>query len=217
MKNFYQKARPLLDLFFWRWYLRWVYKRALKDGRKMGIKFPIHSCFLCGVAGQVTADEYLRKALSIGKETEVLIIDLGEAQVESVKQLVGERYKDYRIFVRQANALSLDFIKDRSVDWIETDGFFIFFNHEELKTLLKNWKRILKDSGFITTRDFSNEGFLGGLIDDIRVFLVGKYFGIKINRHSAREFEEIFRVVGFRFERGGMPVPGMVRYCLRKS
>ena len=172
------------------------------------------TCLLCGVSGEITANEFIKFVLKNNYDCRIIIIDLGQEQIESVKRLVKEKYPGANIFVKQANALKLEFIKDKSIDWIDTDGFFSFFNDRQLQMLFAEWKRILKNDGFITFRELISGGLFFTLANKLRAYVAKLYMGIVLNLHNTEELEQNIKQVGFKSSHSISPIPLLKRYCL---
>jgi len=221
MKNFYRKFQTISKFPLWPNYLRWVYKKTIDDPVSLGIK-PISkrkefSCLLCGVSGEITAEEYIKFVLKINSEAKIMIIDIGEDQTGSVQKLVKEKFPKANIIVKRANALDLSFIKDKSLDWIDTDGFFSFFDEKQLMDLFSEWKRMLKNDGYITFRELVSSGFVSKTINILRAKSSQVYMGIKLNLHSLNELTKKFNTLGFKCSRGHSPILFLDRYCLTNS
>lgn len=218
MKDFYQKFQIFSHSPLWRVYISWCYAKALTDSLMFNIK-PVakrsnFTCLLCGVSGEITGEEFIKFVLKNNSSVNIIIIDLGIEQTESVKKLVNEKFPQAKIEIKQANALNLDFIKDKTIDWIDTDGFFGFFDSRQLLDLFKEWKRILKDDGFISFREIIPAGFLSSIVDLIRAFGAKIYMGVNFHRHSLLELIQDFKKTDFCFSRHFSPIPFFNRYCL---
>ena len=219
MKNFYRKFQVVSKFPLWPHYLRQVYKDAIRDATKLKaqdaiLDNPNFTCLLCGVSGEITAREYVNFVLKIKPQSKMIIIDLEHDQVNSVKQLVEKEFPSANVKVRQANALNLSFISDKSIDWIDTDGFFSFFNEQNLLALFREWKRILKKDGFITFRELTSHGLISSIANKLRDLASQLYMGVKLNLHSTDELYKDFEKVKYRFSRGTSPLPLLDRYCL---
>lgn len=218
MKNFYKKYQIISKFPLWPYYLRCVYKKAIQDSSDLGIisisKRKNPSILLCGVSGEITANEFITFVLKNNRDSKIIIIDLGQEQIDSVKRLVKEKFSSANIYIKQANALNLGFIKDKSIDWIDTDGFFSFFNDERLLKLFEEWKRILKDDGCITFRELISHGFISTIANQLRAYIAKAYMGIELHLHSKEKLEHSIKQVGFKSTHGMSPIPLLDRYCL---
>src|SRR3989304_3361356 len=170
---FYKKFSSITRWKLWHQYLEFVYKRTIIDAIHMNIA-PISErkkpmCLLCGASGEVTAEEFIAFTLRSNNKSKILIIDIGSPQILSIKTLINRHYGGKDVSTRKADALHLSFIKNNSIDWIDTDGFLVFFNDEMLKQLVREWRRILKNDGYITFRECTGKGLFGVLLNKARL------------------------------------------------
>lgn len=218
MKYFYQRFQIVSRFPLWGNYLRKVYDDAIHDALKLNPQCNFHrsefTCLLCGVSGEITAREFIKFVLKINPAGRIIIIDIGQNQIKSVRRLVKEEFFGEKICIRRTNALDLGFIKDKSVDWIDTDGFFSFFDQKELLYLFQEWKRILRDDGFITFRELTSHGLLSGFVNKLRDRVSRLYLGIRLNIHRTNELYDDFEKMRYKFSHGRSPIPFLDRYCL---
>ncbi len=218
LNNFYIDFQLVTHFPIWRYYLRWCYKQTIIDSQKAKLK-SIHerirpTCLLCGASGEITAEEFIKFTLKQNLNSNINIIDIGEQQVKKILEIVLKKYTDHKITVKKVNALNLSFIQNNSVDWIDTDGFLGFFNYDELIGLFKEWKRILKDDGYITFREIIRESLFTSIADSVRNFLSKNYMKIVLNKHTLKEFNGIVNQTGFTYYKEKSIIPGFQRYCL---
>lgn len=220
MKNFYKRFSVITRLPFWRRYLRIQHDRGLVDAKTLSgrtiFSGPDFTALLCGTSGEITTDEFIKSVYSVNSTAKIIIIDLGNEQIDSVIKLIDKFYPSRNIVVKQANALNLDFIEKATIDWIETDGFLGFFDEKTLPLLLLEWKRILKDNGFITFRDFATTSLLGCFIDWLRAKISIISIGLNLNRRSKKTLDKALSDAGFRFVTKPTIIPDFYRYCLIK-
>jgi ubiquinone/menaquinone biosynthesis C-methylase UbiE len=218
MQNFYKRFKTITRLPFWRPYLKKVYKLSQEDAENLGIK-PISkrkkfTTLLCGVSGEITAEEYTDFVLGINPDAKIIIIDLGNEQIKSIKRLVSLKYIYANIIIKQANALNLSFIKDNSIDWIDTDGFLSFFDAEMLFSLFSEWKRILKKDGYITFREIISVGLISWSVNYLRKAVSLFYINTNLYIHNKKELLHNFSKLKFKYSVHRSPVPLLNRYCL---
>lgn len=218
LTNFYSDFQIITHFPLWRHYLRWCYKKTISDSQKLKVKSINNrlnpSCLLCGASGEITADEFIKFALVQNTKSNIKIIDIGEKQIDMISKLVLDKYPKEYITVQKANALNLSFIKDKSVDWIDTDGFLGFFNHIDLLKLFKEWRRILKKDGYITFREIIRENSFSSIADSLRDFLSKYFMQIALHNHGLKELNEITNKTGFDYYKERSILPGFQRYCL---
>lgn len=219
--SYYKKFRIVIGTPLWRQYLRWAYGQCLEDFKKLNFE-PNFSkkdftCLLCGVGNEVTADEFIRFVLKRNISPNIWIIDLGSEQVKAVKQLVKNNYPNLNIKVKELNALDLgSVIRDGSVDWIETDGLFEFFENSSLRKLLIVWKKILSPNGFITTRATSTDNMIDVFLDIVKIWIGKAWLNVELYTHTRSEMHQHFIETGLSFVEGSAIVPFFKRYAAIK-
>lgn len=220
--SYYKNFRIVIGTPLWRLYLRWVYKQGLSDFKKFNYN-PNFSqdnftCLLCGVGNEVTADEFIKFVLEKNKQAKIWIIDLGKEQIEAVKNLVQGKYSDANISVKKINALDLKtIIKPHTIDWIETDGLFEFFDKDSLKQLLIVWKGLIAKNGFITTRACSTENFWDRLLDQIKVWGGKNWLNVEVYSHTRKCLYDIFHSLEFKFTERSTALSIYKRYSILNS
>jgi len=217
--DYYNRFQLITHLFFFRKLISSAYARGIKDLKKLGIEAdfnkPGFTCLLSGVGGEITAELYIEFVIARNKKAKMVIIDLGEQQVASVKHLVEQKYKGYDITVKRMNVLDIEKnFAAKTFDWIETDGLIEYLDKPQLKSLLRQWKQVLKPDGFITTRDFASNSPFGALVDKFRMWFIKKHLTLTGHVHTKKQLDEIFAQAGFRFVTGPTPVPTFKRYAL---
>lgn len=219
MPVYYKQFEILSHSFFWRPYLRWAYKKAFDDAKSLGLTIDRKkdfSCLLCGVSGEITAEEFIKFVHNKSKDAKITIIDFGEEQIKAIEELVESKFKNSDIKVLRMNAMGLGKFKAGQFDWIETDGFLEYFDQEDLNKLIFEWKRLLKPKGFITTREFATKSILGSLIDLIRIWAIKNYLGGRAYIHTRKDLVYTFQNAGLKFSEGFTPFPTYTRFCLIK-
>lgn len=218
--SYYRRFRIILDTPIFRRYLRWCYDRGIKDLSQLNfvpnIRKPNFTALLCGVGHESSADVFISFVTKLNPSASIVIIDLGAEQVEAVKKLVAAKYPNRTVRVIQTDALDLEkFIKTKSVDWIETDWLFAFFNQDSLKKLLGVWYRLLSDEGFITTRCGGDQNWLDRLITKAVVWIGKIWLGVSLYQHDRQAVELLMNQTGFRWTGHSMGIPTARRYSLR--
>ena len=217
--SYYRNFGIVLGNPLWRIYLRWAYKTCTADLEKLGFKPNFtkkdFTCLLCGVGNENTADEFIEFVHKRNTKAKIIIIDIADEQTKAVNNLAQRKYKDSNIIVKKIDALELDtFLPKQTVDWIETDGFPEFFDHDSLKKLLSVWKKILTKKGFITFRDSVTDSFIEGLVDYLRIWIAKVWLEITVYSHTRNELRKLFTSVGFRYTEHSTVLPTFRRYSL---
>ncbi len=158
------------------------------------------TALLCGVGNEVTADEYIGFVLEKNQNASIWIIDLGDEQIRAVREMVNAKYKDKSIVIRKTDALELGkLIANHSVDWIETDAVWEFFDYSGLERLLNVWKMLLRREGFITTSATSYESNFEKRLSKIEAWIGKTWLGVNVFGHERVKLNKLIRVAGFRF------------------
>ncbi len=203
-------------------YLRWSYKKAVEDIKNINPNFDFYkkdfSCLLCGVGNKKTAEEFIRFVLVKNIKTKIWIIDINEDHLVAIRKLVDKKYKDKDINIIRVDALDLQSIIDlESIDWIETDAFWEFFDKVNLLKLLNVWSLILKREGFISTRDYVCSGLWNIIMDPVRNFIMEGWLGVKIYKHKQEDFDDVFNEVDFKATISPTFIPTYKRFLLVKE
>ncbi len=217
--GYYKRFGIVLGNPLWRQYLRWRYRKSINDFNKLNFT-PNFSkqnftCLLCGVGNEVTAEEFINFVLKRNANPNIWMIDLGEEQIAAVKKMVIEKFPKYNIYLKQIDALELNkLIKPHSVDWIETDGLFEFFDNDSIRQLLNVWKNLLTNDGFITTTATSSRSKLQEYFDRVKIWVGKVWLGVKVYPHTRTQMRQNFETSGLKFIEGPTPVPYFKRYSI---
>lgn len=129
--------------------------------------------------------------------------------------MVRKKYSHSNIKLKQIDALRLNsFIKSHSIDWIETDGLFEFFDNNSIRKLLKVWNKLLSKDGFITTTATSSRWKLQEYFDQIKIWIGKKWLGIKVYPHTRKEMRQNFEAEGLKYVEGVTMIPYFKRYSM---
>ncbi|MBI4225900.1 hypothetical protein HY612_02195 [Candidatus Roizmanbacteria bacterium] len=219
---YYRRFKIIIGSPLWRIYLKRAYRKCIEGLRQLNFVPDFNkkdfTCLLSGAGNETTADEFIKFVIARNRKAGIIIIDIGDEQIEAVKRLVQNKYQSLNIKVKQINALDLtSFIQKNNIDWIETDGFLEYFNTESLDSLLNVWNKILKKNGFITLREFASDGMIGKLIDYFRLWIAKKWLGVTIYIHTKKGLEDIFKKNNFKFVSGSTLIPTFKRYSLIRN
>lgn len=217
--SYYKNFGLILDSPLWRLYLRWRYDRSLTDFSKLQFKPNFYkkgfTCLLCGVGNEVTAEEFIKFILRRNSDPTIWMIDLGKEQIDAVRKMVNEKFSKLKINLKQIDALKLNtLLKPHSIDWIETDGLFEFFDNLSIVNLLNIWKNLLSKDGFITTTATSSCWFLQEYFDQIKIWVGKVWLGVVVYPHTRTQMRQNFKTAGFKFVEGPTPIPYFKRYSL---
>lgn len=217
--SYYKNFGLILKNPLWRLYLRWRYQRSIDDFAKLNFlpnfSKKDFSCLLCGVGNEVTAEEFIKFILKRNPDPNIWMIDLGEEQIDAIKRMVNKKFPDLKIKIKQINALGLNsLIKEHSIDWIETDGLFEFFDNSSIRKLLDVWKKLLSNDGFITTTATSSRWKLQEYFDTVKIWAGKVWLGVKVYPHTRTQMHQNFKSAELKFVEGPTPIPYFKRYSL---
>lgn len=219
---YYHRFKIIIGSPVWRFYLRWAYRKCIDDLSKLDFRADFNrqgfTALLCGVGNETTADEFIKFVIRRNKNGKIIIIDIGAEQIKAVTKLVQNKYSSLDITIKQMDALELpSFLPNKSIDWIETDGFLEYFDKSDLHKLLNIWRISLKGNGFITIREFASDGGIGELIDYFRILIAKKWMGITLYKHTKIELEKTLNEHKFSFISGSTALPTFKRYSIIKT
>ena len=155
---------------------------------------------LCGTASPYTTVTFVRFVRKHNITATIDVLDISPyslSQSQSFLRTCQDIDRTGVSFV-EGDALDMPFADGRS-DWIETDFFIQFFSTNEKVVLFKEWYRVLKPGGIVTTRDWLQErqNFIERVIDRTKNWLIRHILGPVAYSASAQEVKEILREIGF--------------------
>lgn len=158
------------------------------------------SVLLCGTGSSETSSRFVHFVRGKNPSAKITILDLQEypllaSREQLRKELDGNL--DGIAFV-QTNALTMPF-EDSSFDMIETDFFLQFFSSEQKANLLKEWQRVLKPSGIVTTRDYVQRkgNAIERIIDGSHIALVRRGLGVQAYSTLLTDLVHLFKDANF--------------------
>lgn len=220
--SYYSKWGTIIGSPIFQRFLRRNYELGVSDlalfNKSLSFKRSNFTCLLCGVGNKETARTFIQFVTHRNSQAKIIIIDLGEEQIQEVNKLVRQSFSQYQIEIKRMDALNLlSWLEKSSIDWIETDGFLEFFSDSKLAQLLSIWYSLLKKDGFITLREpASNSGF-GSLIDSFRIKIAMWWLSIQIYLHTMQSLNKQFDSAGFQYATFPTIVPTFRRYTLIKK
>lgn len=180
-------------------YIRWVYKKTNTDIKQLNLQSNYNNVLLCGTCGEITSLLFVKNILSINPKAHITILDYGEAQVQNSKLAIEKKYPNADVQYIVSDARST-IIEDQSIDYIDTDYMFEYFNKEGLDELFKEWKRILNPSGLITFRAFAVQSTFSKFLHWIMVDVYcGFFLKSNIFMHSKKTIQSIIIRNGYKF------------------
>jgi len=205
----------------WKKNLRWAYQRCIDDLGKINhcpnFSKKNFTALLCGTSGEKTSSIFVNFVLSKNKNAKIIILDISETQLVKSKSVLTKQFPKANIKYVKADAKNTE-IKTASIDYIETDGFLEYFDADGLLLLLNEWKRLLSNGGFVTTRAFASNSFFGKITDKIRVLIGKHYLNVTLHVHHMKDIIGAIRKTGLDFVQGGGTFfPTFKRFSLLKK
>ncbi len=190
---YYRRFKMLTRRAGWRRYLRRVYRQSLADlrqaGHRAGFQAVSFTALLCGTGGGVTTALFVEHVRRQNPQARLIILD------RSPLPLVDSRAHTTGVAYVQADARRLPF-PDRSLDYIETDGFLAFFAATQLPPLFVSWRRVLSATGFITTRAYARRTWRSLPFDWLRWLILWLCVGFKPHLHQAATIDRALAQAG---------------------
>ena len=155
---------------------------------------------LCGTASPYTTVTFMRfvKAHSTMARVDVLDISLyALQQSEHLLKTCQDIDGTYISFV-EGDALNMPFA-DEYFDWIETDFFLQYFSPPARATLFKEWHRVLKQGGIVTTRDWlwQREDVVERIVEWSKNWLIRHILGATAQSARLQDMREMLNALGF--------------------
>jgi len=185
-------------------HLRSSYRKSMDQLRCLGWPDPlareVPRILLCGTASAYTTMTFARFIREYHQEAWLDVLDISAYPLQQSQRLL-QRCRDLdlmRVSFVEGNALQAPF-SDECFDWIETDFFLQFFSPTEKQALFREWYRLLKPGGIITTRDWLQQK--GNLVEQCaqrtKSWLVRHTLGPMTYSTSLADVREMLCTTGF--------------------
>jgi len=195
LRVFYQTSSRLLHV------LGWPDPLASKAPRVL----------LCGTASPYTTVTFTRFVRKRNSAASIDVLDISPYAVSQSARFL-ETCQDIdpaRVSFVQGDALHMPFA-DEHFDWIETDFFIQFFSTGEKANLFKEWYRVLKPGGVVTTRDWlmQKQDFIEHVVEGTKNWLIRHILGPVTYSSSAKDVKEALGKLGFEVAVFPVRIPG---------
>ncbi len=194
-KNFHPVRKSLL---------RFFYHTCLHLIAMLGWPDPIAKkapqILLCGTASPYTTITFARFVNERSNAAHIDVLDISPYalnQSENVLKTCRDIDSSKICFV-EGDALHVP-LTDARYDWIETDFFLQYFSTEEKATLFREWHRVLKPGGIITTRDWllQKQNFSERVVDRTKNWLIKHILGPTARSAKLSEVQQLLNDTGF--------------------
>ncbi len=184
--------------------LRVFYRTSSQIINNLGWRNPLSKkapqILLCGTASPYTTVTFIRFVREHSLTARIDVLDISPYALSQSESFLGtcQDIDRTKVSFVEGDALDLPF-SDGCFDWIETDFFMQFFSTEEKLTLFKEWYRVLKPGGIVTTRDWLLQGqdFIERVIDRTKNWLIRHILGPVAHSASSQQVKETLSNIGF--------------------
>ena len=196
--------------------LRVFYRTSSQFITNLGWRDPLSKkaprILLCGTASPYTTVTFVRFVRKRSLTASLDVLDISPyslSQSESVLRTCRDIDRTKVSFV-EGDALAMPF-SDGYFDWIETDFFIQFFSTGEKAILFKEWYRVLKPGGVVTTRDWlmQKQDFIEHVVDGTKNWLIRHILGPVAYSSSAKDVKEALGKLGFEVAVFPVRIPGI--------
>ncbi len=167
---------------------------------------------LCGTASPYTTVTFTRFVRKHNSVASIDVLDISPYAVSQSARFL-ETCQDIdptRVSFNEGDALYMPFAGEH-FDWIETDFFIQFFSSGEKANLFKEWYRVLKPGGVVTTRDWlmQKQDFIEHVVDGTKNWLIKHILGPVAYSASAKDVKEALGKLGFEAAVFPVRIPGI--------
>lgn len=184
--------------------LRAFYRTSTRFMNNLGWSEPLAKkaprILLCGTASPYTTVTFVRFIRARNIMTSIEIMDISSYSLKQSECLlkICRDIDNTNISFVEGDALNMPFA-DGYFDWIETDFFLQYFSPAERTTLFKEWHRVLKPEGIVTTRDWlrQRDNFLERLVEHTKNWLIRHALGAVARSASLHDVKRTVNALGF--------------------
>ncbi len=194
-KNIHSVRKSLLR-FFYRTCSRLIEESGWPD--PLAKKAP--HILLCGTASPYTTTTFARFVSARNYAAHIDVLDISPYALSQSDNLLKTcpDIDSSKICFVEGDALHMP-LPDMHFDWIETDFFMQYFSAQEKATLFKEWHRVLKPGGVITTRDWlrQRQNFSERVVDGTKNWLIKRILGPTARSAKLLEVQQLLNNTGF--------------------
>lgn len=153
---------------------------------------------LCGVGAPATTLEYAEFLRARRPATRLFVVDVALQPLMASQAALGARSPLAGVACFCADARSLPFA-DGSFDLVETDFLLQFLSAHDRRAVLREWARVLRPGGGLTTRDWvTHRRGLDPLWDVLRRTVLRVVLGARTHALTGEDLRRALRDAGFR-------------------
>ncbi len=184
--------------------LRFFYRTCSHLIEKSGWPNPLANLtphiLLCGTASPYTTVTFARFVNERNNMASIDILDISPYALSQSERLLKtcQDIDSSKLCLVEGDALHMP-LPDEHFDWIETDFFMQYFSSEEKATLFREWYRVLKPGGIITTRDWlwQRQNFSERVVDSTKNWLIKHILGPTARSAKLKEVQHLLNDAGF--------------------
>jgi SAM-dependent methyltransferase len=184
--------------------LRLFYRTSARYIDKLGWASPLaHDTphiLLCGTASPYTTATFIRFVRGYNRKAAIDVLDIAPLALRQSQEFLAtcQDIDRARITFIEGDALSMP-CADEQYDWIETDFLIQFFPAEEKANLFREWYRVLKPGGIVTTRDWllHRENLAERVIERTKNWFIRHMLGPVACSARLQEMQTTLQALGF--------------------
>ena len=184
--------------------LRFFYHTCSRLIEKSGWPDPLSNkaprILLCGTASPYTTITFARFVNEHNSTSHIDVLDISVYALSQSERLLKTCHDidSSKLCFVEGDALNMP-MPDEHIDWIETDFFMQYFSFEEKTTLFREWYRVLKPGGMITTRDWlwQRRNFSERVVDAAKNWLIKHILGPTARSAKLEIVQQLLNDAGF--------------------
>lgn len=155
---------------------------------------------LCGTASPYTTITFARFVSERNHAAHIDVLDISPYALSQSASLLKtcRDLEGSNISFVEGDALHMP-LPDTHFDWIETDFFMQYFSAREKAILFREWHRVLKPGGIVTTRDWlqQKQNFSERIVDRTKNWLIKRILGPTARSAKLGEVRQLLLDAGF--------------------
>src|ERR1700730_7891762 len=154
---------------------------------------------LCGTASPYTTVTFAHFVSERNSMAHIDVLDISPYALSQSQNLLTtcQDIDSLKLSFVEGDALHMP-LPDERFDWIETDFFMQYFSAQEKATLFREWYRVLKPGGIITTRDWlwQRQDFIERVVDRTKNWLIKHILGPTARSAKLPEIQQLLNDTG---------------------
>lgn len=184
--------------------LRFFYRTCSRLIQESGWPDPLSNnaphILLCGTASPYTTVTFARFVNEHNNTSHIDVLDISPYALSQSERLLKtcQDIDSSKLCFVEGDALHIP-LPNAHFDWIETDFFMQYFSSQEKTTLFREWHRVLKPGGIITTRDWlwQKQNFSERAVDSTKNWLIKHILGPTARSAKLEEVRQLLNDTGF--------------------